>query len=66
MAFMFGRGFGYHSMNSTDLLARARKNFNLGRWTNVTRALRILNSRNLTNNQRANLAKLATRAAAMN
>ena len=66
MPTFFGRRFGYHAMNSTQLINSARKNFNNGRWNNVTRALRILKSRNLTNNQRSNLINLASRAAAMN
>ena len=62
MPTFFGRRFGYHAMNSSQLLNSASKNLNAGRWNNVTRALRILNSRNLTNNQRARLANLATKA----
>ena len=52
----------YSGMNSTNLLAKARMNYRLGRWTNVTRALSILNSRNLTNVQRNQLRNLANRA----
>ncbi len=53
----------YSGMNSTNLLAKARMNFRLGRWQNVHRALNILNSRNLTNVQRNQLRNLASRAA---
>ena len=53
-------------MNNSSLLGRARMNFRLGRWKNVTRALRELNSRTLTNNQRVQLRNLINRAAAMN
>jgi hypothetical protein len=64
MTSFFGRRFGYHAMNSTQLLNSASKNLNNGRWQNVTRALRILNSRynSLTNNQRNKFERLAIRA----
>ena len=64
MPSFFGRRFGYHSMNSTQLLNSASKNLNNGRWQNVTRALGILNSRynSLTANQRNKFERLAIRA----
>lgn len=54
----------YSNMNSTNLLARARMNFRLAKWSNVSRALRILKARNstLTSNQRIQLRNLANRA----
>lgn len=51
-------------MNSTNLLAKARMNFRLGRWTNVSNALANLNARNLTAAQRNQLNNLAKRARA--
>jgi len=51
----------YSNMNSTNLLAKARMNFRLGRWTNVTKALANLNSRNLTSAQRNQLNNLSRR-----
>ena len=65
MPTFFGRRYGgYRTMNTTNLIATARRNLGNGRYGNVARALRILQNRNLTNNQRANLIRLATKAAA--
>jgi hypothetical protein len=54
----------YISMNSTQLLKSARKNFQNGYYERVTSALRILRSRgaSLTNLQRLQLNNLARRA----